>query len=193
MCRRYGSISEYRALQPNFTSQAYLQYIHSFDHLKSLARFVTSSHRLGVETGRWDRPPVPYAQRKCQICDTKIEDEFHFMFVCPLYNTDRTKLLPRYYRIIPIMQKFINLMKQTLAWSTEWLNLYTSRSKPELHISVNIAIHMYTSLFPPTISSLSVLPGYFREPHWKPMGLPEVCGVTWQHSSSANCVLRYPA
>ena len=50
----------YRALRPNFTSQAYLQCIHSFDHLKSLARFETSSHRLRVETGRWDKPPVLY-------------------------------------------------------------------------------------------------------------------------------------
>ena len=74
-----------------------------------------SSHRLRVETGRWDRPPVPYAQRKCQICDIEIEDEFHFMFVCPLYNADRTKLLPRYYRINPSMQKFINLMNETNA------------------------------------------------------------------------------
>ena len=24
------------------------------------------------------------------------------------------------------------------------------------------------------------LPGYFREPHWKSMGLPEISGVTWQ-------------
>ena len=72
-----------------------------------------SSHRLRVETGRWDRPPVPYAQRKCQICDIEIEDEFHFMFVCPLYNADRTKLLPRYYRINPSMQKCINLMNDT--------------------------------------------------------------------------------
>ena len=105
----------YRALRPNFTSQADLQCIHSFDHLKSLARFVTSSHHLRVETGRWDRPPVPYAQRECQICDIEIEDEFHFMFVCPLYNADRTKLLPRYYRINPSMQIFINLMNETNA------------------------------------------------------------------------------
>ena len=103
----------YRALRPNFTCQTYLHCIHSSEHLKSLARFVTSSHRLRVETGRWDKPPVPYAQRKCQICDIEIEDEFHFMFVCPLYNADRTKLLPRYYRVNPSMQKFIDLMNET--------------------------------------------------------------------------------
>ena len=96
----------YRTLRPNFTSQTYLQCIHSSEHLKSLARFVTSSHRLRVETGRWDKPSVPYAQHKCQICDIEIEDEFNFMFVCPLNNADRTKLLPS-------MQRFIDLMNKT--------------------------------------------------------------------------------
>ena len=64
-----------------------------------------SSHRFRVETGRWDRPPVLYAQRKRQIFDIKFEDEFHFMFVCQLYNADRPKLLPRYYWVNPSMQK----------------------------------------------------------------------------------------
>ena len=102
----------YRALRPNFTTQPYLQCIHNFNHLRSLTRFVTSSHRLRVETGLWDRPAVADAQRMCHICDIEIEDEFHFMFVCPLYNADLTKLLPRYYMINPSMQKFINIVNE---------------------------------------------------------------------------------
>ena len=29
-------------------------------------------------------------------------------------------------------------------------------------------------------AELSIYPGYFREPHWKSMGLPEISRVTWQ-------------
>ena len=29
-------------------------------------------------------------------------------------------------------------------------------------------------------SCLPSYPGYFREPHWKSMGLPEICRVNWQ-------------
>ena len=34
-------------------------------HRIALARFMASSHRLGVETGRWARPIIPFEQRLC--------------------------------------------------------------------------------------------------------------------------------
>lgn len=100
----------YREIRPRFSCQTYLSQIHSVHHLKSFARLITSSHRLRVETGRWERPPIAYENRKCHICHVEIEDEFHFLFKCPLYNDDRTKLVPRYYRVNPSMFKLIELM-----------------------------------------------------------------------------------
>ena len=35
-------------------------------HHIALARFMASCHRLGVETGRWARPSIPYEQRLCK-------------------------------------------------------------------------------------------------------------------------------
>ena len=44
----------------------------------ALSRLRISSHRLEVETGRWNKPQrIEYVERKCRLCN-KLEDEFHF-------------------------------------------------------------------------------------------------------------------
>ena len=50
-------------------------------HRIALARFMASSHRLGVETGTWARPIIPYEQRLCENCQ-KLDDEYHFLLEC---------------------------------------------------------------------------------------------------------------
>ena len=37
---------------------------------------------LAVETGRHRIPKVPLEQRVCKICNTSIEDEYHFIMEC---------------------------------------------------------------------------------------------------------------
>ena len=50
-------------------------------HRIALAKFMASSHRLGVETGRLARPIIPYEQRLCENCQ-KLDDEYHFLLEC---------------------------------------------------------------------------------------------------------------
>ena len=97
-----------RGLGPKAVNKKHLKIISPFRNQQSPSQ---SGDR--PRPRRWDKPPVPYAQRKCHICDIEIEDEFNFMFVCPLYNANRTKLLPRYCRVNPSMQKFIDLINET--------------------------------------------------------------------------------
>ena len=52
-------------------------------HRIALARFMAKSHHLGVETGRWTRPIIPYEQRLCKNCQ-KLDDEYHFLLECIL-------------------------------------------------------------------------------------------------------------
>ena len=47
----------------------------------ALTRLVTSSLRLGIETGRWQRPILPGDNRICGICG-KLDDEYHFLLKC---------------------------------------------------------------------------------------------------------------
>ena len=51
---------------------------------------------------------------KCKICDKKeIGDEFHYLFICPVFQEDRNRLLKEYYRKFPSIYKFIELMSTT--------------------------------------------------------------------------------
>ena len=76
----------------------------------ALSKFRVSSHRLEIKVGRWTKPnKTPIENLKCRICGT-VEDEFHFLFECPLYVDLRIKHLKRYYRNRPNMLKLQELM-----------------------------------------------------------------------------------
>ena len=52
-----------------------------------------SPHRLEIEMGRWARPErIEFDDRKCKLCK-KLEDEFHFVLECPLYDDIRKNSL----------------------------------------------------------------------------------------------------
>ena len=51
--------------------------------LRDLARFRTSSHHLRVETGRWNRPSLPWRERVCDMCEMgAVQDEKHVVLEC---------------------------------------------------------------------------------------------------------------
>ena len=53
---------------------------------------------------------------KCKICDKNeihVGDEFHYLFICRVFQEDRNRLLKEYYRKFPSMYKFIELMSTT--------------------------------------------------------------------------------
>ena len=51
---------------------------------------------------------------ECKICDkNEIGDEFHYLFICPVFQEDRNRLLKEYYRKFPCRYKFIELMSTT--------------------------------------------------------------------------------
>ena len=48
----------------------------------------------------------------CTFCDTsEIEDEYHFVLVCPLYRDLREQYLPHEFQKDPNFLKFTRLMK----------------------------------------------------------------------------------
>ena len=103
--------SFYRTYKSSIEPSPYLELVQVKSHREALCRLLTSSHTLHIESGRWNRnPTVPRERRFCFNCDNKIEDEFHFVFECPLYNQLRTQLIPIYFRNRPSMFKFINLL-----------------------------------------------------------------------------------
>ena len=58
---------------------------------KNLTRLRISSHKLSVETGRFDKTPLE--KRLCAMCDKGlVKDEFHFMISCTAYEKPRDHL-----------------------------------------------------------------------------------------------------
>ena len=65
----------------------------SFIQRKKLARFRLGILPIRIETGRYERPKIPAAERICQICNSNVvEDETHFLLFCPRFNALRETL-----------------------------------------------------------------------------------------------------
>ncbi|KAL4224701.1 hypothetical protein ACF0H5_015396 [Mactra antiquata] len=95
----------------NFSFQPYLNTCNITKFRYILTRLRVSSHRLYIESGRWARPnPIPVSDRKCNICNV-LEDEYHFVLECSLFNDLRNMYIQRYYRVRPSMYKLIELFK----------------------------------------------------------------------------------
>ena len=69
--------------------ESYLR-INNFENRRAITKLRTSSHKLEIETGRWNK--IPRDQRICKNCIlNKIEDENHLLFECQMYATDRNE------------------------------------------------------------------------------------------------------
>ena len=99
----------YKSIKLNWSFGQYLELVNVTQHRKSLCKLIVSSHRLRIETGRWERPPVPREMRQCEICHQGVEDEFHFVCVCPAYVHIRKKYIKQYYWKRPSMFKLVQL------------------------------------------------------------------------------------
>jgi len=91
------------------TSFGYEDYLHKTPTslLVYLIRFRTGNHRLPIEIGNWER--IPINERMCQTCN-KLEDEFHYLFECTIYDRERKQYLKRYYYNNPSTFKLQKLM-----------------------------------------------------------------------------------
>ena len=66
----------------------------------ALTRLRVSSQRLQIEAGRWSKPhSAPKNELLCIFC-INLEDEFHLLFECALYNQLRQELIkPLFIRV----------------------------------------------------------------------------------------------
>ena len=89
----------------------------------TLMRLHSATHRFLIETGRWVKPkPIALVNRKCITCNL-IDDEFHFILVCPMYTFFR-HYIPYYYKNRPSMFKFIELLNNNNELIVRRLVLY---------------------------------------------------------------------
>jgi hypothetical protein len=99
----------YSRFKHSFNLEPYLEIIHEKKFKIALSRFRLSSHQLEIERGRYSN--IPRDERKCRFCNRNvIENEYHFLLVCPLYTSIRQKYLKPYYNSWPTLNKFDRLM-----------------------------------------------------------------------------------
>ena len=90
--------------------ESYLDTIKQSKFKFALSRFRLSSHPLYIETGRYTG--IPKEERFCVFCNMRsIENEYHFLMICPHYVDIRRKYLPAYYCRWPTITKFKTIMQ----------------------------------------------------------------------------------
>ena len=113
----YNAVNEssmmdmYRQFKTSLVYEPYLNILP-----KSLRAYVSrlrlSVHPLRIQTGRYARNVEERSVRYCMFCDLNdIEDEYHFVCVCPMYNDFRNKYIKHNYYIKPSVYKYLNLLK----------------------------------------------------------------------------------
>ena len=105
-----SKLETYCLFKLDTSCESYLNKITLNKYKFALSRFRLSSHNLALETGRYYN--IPKENRICTFCNmNKIESEYHFLLVCPLYAELRRQYLPQYYCRWPSITKFKNLMQ----------------------------------------------------------------------------------
>ena len=89
---RTGSnkLRTYRRFKHDFKTEMYLKKPMSLNVKRSFASLRCGNSPLRIETGRYEGLAVE--ERVCELCNNGVEDEFHFMILCPAFNTERREL-----------------------------------------------------------------------------------------------------
>ena len=92
--KKYGNkLRTYCKFKRTLSLETYLLLKIDLNSRKSLTNLRISSHKLRVETGRYEKPCLPVNQRTCEKCNiSEIEDEKHFVIRCKLYDKERKHL-----------------------------------------------------------------------------------------------------
>ena len=108
----FTKLDSYNLFKIEFIQERYLDVVSNINHRKALSRFRCSSHKLLIEEGRHRN--IHRNSRVCTKCNmNQIENEYHFLLVCPYYNELRTQFLPRYFNVWPTINKFISVMQSS--------------------------------------------------------------------------------
>lgn len=103
-------LDSYRNFKIRLEPERYLFSVNIPNHRFMLSRFRCSSHCLRIETDRKNN--MDRNERICLLCNfSEIEDEYHFLLVCPFFNVFRKKYISRYYFSPPSYQKFVDLLQ----------------------------------------------------------------------------------
>ena len=97
-----SKLRTYKIFKEIFGYELYLSVIKDPRYRTALCRLRLSSHCLAIETGRHVKPKLPVDARLCTKCNTQsIEDEIHFILICPSYTVAREPVINELIKHIP--------------------------------------------------------------------------------------------
>ena len=98
----------YRMYKNKFELEKYLVEL-PFDSARFLLKFRVLNHKLPIQKGRFLN--IERNQRKCNKCNcNELGDEYHYLFLCPVFHSVRIKFLKRYFYSRPNAVKYEKLM-----------------------------------------------------------------------------------
>ncbi len=93
-------------------------------HRSYLAQYRCGILPLNIETGRWGS--IPLEDRICKMCDSLVvEDEYHFIFHCSLYNNIRDQFLQHVGNTILNINEKNEIDKMKMFMSKEFVGYFT--------------------------------------------------------------------
>ena len=97
-------LSFYYTFKKNYSLSAYLDLTRkNTSRTEPLVKLRISSHKLRIETGRYNK--IPRDERLCSLCNcNKIEDETHFLLDCPSYSSIRDRFFSKIESKIPFLR-----------------------------------------------------------------------------------------
>ena len=116
-CGLGKKVRTYNTFKHLIKFEPYLDFIENTSLRKIYSRFRLSSHDLEIERGRCGAKCTPPDELLCTLCNlNEVEDEFHFLMVCPRYMHERNCVLNNIHQNFPSVDylqlrvKFILLM-----------------------------------------------------------------------------------
>ena len=93
----------YYQIKTNYNPSVYLDLTTKNPSRKTLVKLRISSHKLRIETGRYDN--LPRDERLCNLCNcNRIEDETHFLLDCPSFSSIRDMFFSKLEPKIPFLR-----------------------------------------------------------------------------------------
>jgi len=75
------------------------------------SRLRMSVHHLRIQTSRYTNDNRPRNERYCVVCNSHdIEDEYHFICICPCYSNVRKQYIDKIYYVKPSVYKYLQLL-----------------------------------------------------------------------------------
>jgi hypothetical protein len=95
-------------------------------------KFQTVNHKLPIECDRWKN--LERESRKCNLCNSDIGDEFHYILKCPFIENERKtyskKNLYRRPNILCFKEIMSSKNKQNLISLCKFIKIINKRASP---------------------------------------------------------------